>query len=494
MEVGKTADLAARFECYHIVDAAGKMVLPGFIDAHNHPNQFLSKGIGDDVDVMTWLTRRVYPYEAHLTPDDSYIGALGNFIEMVRSGTTCFNDLGSYFPESVAAAAAAVGIRGVLNRSTRDLPEPGLDPAVVGKLFEDTQTALGQADEFVKRWHGAENDRFHAWYSLRYTISVTDELAVGIGELANRQGVGIHTHAAVGDYENEISLGRFGKRSLERLHDLGLFGPNLCLVHMGAPSPAEIELVKRHDVLLSGGRGSTKGPGEFRRSQNWIGGSRPGNATLVPPPPDRVLECMGQLEAFLHSRSPELPLLVRAALTHVRFETIHPFLDGNGRLGRLLITFLLCAESVLKEPILYLSLFFKSNRQLYYDLLQAVRQTGDWETWLDFFLTGVRETSDQAADTARQILTLFDHDRGRIEQLGRPATSALRVHQYLQTRPLASVPSATKELHLSAPTIRKSIGHLADLGIVREATGRQRGKLYAYDAYLDILSQGTEPL
>ena len=250
VEVGKTADLAARFECSHIVDAAGKMVLPGFIDAHNHPNQFLSKGIGDDVDVMTWLTRRVYPYEAHLTPDDSYIGALGNFVEMVRSGTTCFNDLGSYFPESVAAAATAVGIRGVLNRSTRDLPEPALDESVVGKLFEDTQTALDEADEFVKRWHGAENDRFHAWYSLRYTISVTDELAVGIGELANRQGVGIHTHAAVGDYENEISLGRFGKRSLERLHDLGLFGPNLCLVHMGAPSPAEIELVKGHDAKV----------------------------------------------------------------------------------------------------------------------------------------------------------------------------------------------------------------------------------------------------
>lgn len=259
--------------------------------------------------------------------------------------------------------------------------------------------------------------------------------------------------------------------------------------------PLSLRLIREiHHVLLSKGRGSTKAPGEFRRSQNWIGGSRLGNATFVPPPPDCVMECMGQLEAFLHSRSPELPLLVRAALAHVQFETIHPFLDGNGRLGRLLITFLLCSESVLKEPILYLSLFFKSNRQRYYDLLQAVRQTGDWETWLDFFLTGVRETSDQAADTARQILTLFDHDRGRIEQLGRPATSALRVHQYLQTRPLASVPSATKELQLSAPTIRKSIGHLADLGIVREATGRQRGKLYVYDAYLDILSQGTEPL
>lgn len=250
VDVGKTADILSRFKSSHIVDAADKIVLPGFIDAHNHPNQFLSRGIGDDVDVMTWLTRRVYPYEAHLTSDDSYVGALGNFVEMVRSGTTCFNDLGSYFPDSVAAAATAVGIRGILNRSTRDLPEPGLDAKVIAKLFEDTETALIEAGEFVKRWHGAENDRFHAWYSLRYVISVTDELALGIRQLADRDGVGIHTHAAVGDYENEISVQRFGKRSLERLHHLGLFGPNLCLVHMGAPSSSEIELVKHHDAKV----------------------------------------------------------------------------------------------------------------------------------------------------------------------------------------------------------------------------------------------------
>jgi Fic family protein len=175
---------------------------------------------------------------------------------------------------------------------------------------------------------------------------------------------------------------------------------------------------------------------------------------------------------------------VKAALVHVQFESIHPFLDGNGRLGRLLITFMLCASGALKEPILYLSLYFKSHRQQYYDLLQRVREQGDWETWLDFFLSGVKETSEQAAETARQI----------IEDLGRPAASALRVHQYLQSKPLLSVSAAVSDLNISPPTVRKSLGHLVDLGIVRERTGRRRGRLFVYDGYLGILNQGTEPL
>ena len=259
--------------------------------------------------------------------------------------------------------------------------------------------------------------------------------------------------------------------------------------------PLSLRLIKEiHEVLLAKGRGATKQPGEFRRSQNWIGGTRPGNATFVPPPPDRVMDCMGELEKFIYAEEPSLPVLVKAALIHVQFESIHPFLDGNGRLGRLLITFLLCAENVLKEPILYLSLFFKSNRQQYYDLLQRVREQGDWEAWLEFFLTGVKETSEQAADTAKQILNLFEKDRIRVEQLGRPAASALRVHQHLQSKPIISVPAAAKELNLTAPTIRKSVGHLVDIGIVRETTGKQRDRLFVYDGYLDILNQGTEPL
>jgi len=259
--------------------------------------------------------------------------------------------------------------------------------------------------------------------------------------------------------------------------------------------PLSLRLIREiHQILLEKGRGSTKQPGEFRRSQNWIGGTRPGNAIYVPPPPDRVMDSMGDLENFIHSGTPDLPLLVRAALTHLQFESIHPFLDGNGRLGRLLITFMLCASGALKEPILYLSLYFKSHRQQYYDLLQRVREQGDWEAWLEFFLTGVKETSDQATETARQILRLFENDRKRIEALGRPAASALRVHQYLQSKPLLTVQAATKELNLSPPTVRKSVGHLVELGIVRETTGRQRGRLFVYDGYLGILNQGTEPL
>jgi cell filamentation protein, protein adenylyltransferase len=267
------------------------------------------------------------------------------------------------------------------------------------------------------------------------------------------------------------------------------------LERLGEGFPLSLCLIREiHELLLSKGRGSTKQPGEFRRSQNWIGGTRPGNAKFVPPPPDKVLDCMGALETFIYEEESKLPVLIKAALIHVQFESIHPFLDGNGRLGHLLITFLLCAEGVLFAPILYLSLFFKTHRRHYYDLLRRVREEGDWEAWLEFFLTGIKETSDQAAETARRILEIFERDRRCIEQLGRPGASALRVHQYLQSKPILSVPVAAKELGLSAPTVRKSVEHLVEIGVARESTGKKRGKLFVYDDYLTILNEGTEPL
>jgi Fic family protein len=267
------------------------------------------------------------------------------------------------------------------------------------------------------------------------------------------------------------------------------------LARMREGSPLSLRLIREiHEILLSKGRGAGKQAGEFRRSQNWIGGTRPGNAVFVPPPPNEVSALMSDLEKFIHAETSEIPPLIKAALVHVQFETIHPFLDGNGRLGRLLITFLLCANGILKEPILYLSLFFKSHRSHYYDLLQQVRLKGDWEAWLAFFLEGVAETSTQAASAAREILSLFENDRRKIEALGRPAASALRVHQLFQTKPIVSAPVAASRLDLSAPTVRKSIAHLQALGIVRETTGKQRGRLFVYDAYLDILARGTEPL
>jgi Fic family protein len=259
--------------------------------------------------------------------------------------------------------------------------------------------------------------------------------------------------------------------------------------------PLSLRLIcEAHRILLSGGRGSNKQPGEFRKTQNWIGGSRPGNARFVPPPPQRVMECMRLLEKFLHDNPVKTPLLIKAALAHVQFETIHPFLDGNGRVGRLLIALLLCAEDTLSEPLLYLSLYFKTNRDAYYDLLQRVRTHGEWEAWLDFFLRGVIETTEQATRTAKKIMELFSADRARIEALGRPAASALRVYDTLQKRVALSIPRTSKQIGISQPTVTSAINNLVKLGIAKEATGKKRKRLYLYDAYLTILSEGTEPL
>ena len=247
-----------------------------------------------------------------------------------------------------------------------------------------------------------------------------------------------------------------------------------------------------HRVLLSRGRGSTKAPGEFRRSQNWIGGTRPGSAVFVPPPPTAVPDCMGALERFLHAEDDGLPVLVRAGLAHVQFETIHPFLDGNGRVGRLIITFLLCSRGVLREPLLYLSLYLKEHRAEYYELLERVRRDGDWEAWLAFFLEGVRVTAEGAVETARRLEALFGDDRARIEATGRRAGSALRVHEALKARPILSLPAACERTGLSFPAVSSAMDLLVELGVARELTGRRRNRLFAYDRYLAILNEGTE--
>lgn len=259
--------------------------------------------------------------------------------------------------------------------------------------------------------------------------------------------------------------------------------------------PLSLRLVREiHGVLLADGRGSSQMPGEFRRSQNWIGGSRLGNARFVPPPPEEIIGCMRALETFLHDEPVRTPTLIKAALAHVQFETIHPFLDGNGRVGRLLITLLLCAESALAEPMLYLSLYLKTHRERYYELLQRVRLTGDWETWLEFFLDGVTETAEQATGAARRILDLFERDRQRIEALGRAAGSAHRIHGYLRRHPITSATRITETLNLSASTVNATLERLEELGLVREVTGRQRGRIYSYFDYLQILNEGAEPI
>jgi Fic family protein len=259
--------------------------------------------------------------------------------------------------------------------------------------------------------------------------------------------------------------------------------------------PLSSRLIREiHGVLLSRGRGSGKDPGEFRRSQNWLGGTRPSNAVFVPPPHTVVPDCMGVLELFLHADNDNLSMLLRAGLAHVQFETIHPFLDGNGRIGRLLITFLLCHGGVLHEPLLYLSLYLKQHRATYYELLDRVRREGDWEAWLSFFLDGVKQVAESAVITADRLGEIFRQDHARIEGAGRRAGSGLRVHETMKARPIQSMSDVCDRTGLSFPAVSSAMDLLVELGIARELTGKQRNRLFSYDRYLAILNEGTEPL
>ncbi len=256
--------------------------------------------------------------------------------------------------------------------------------------------------------------------------------------------------------------------------------------------PVSLRLVREiHQVLMQEGRGSTRAPGDFRRSQNWIGGSRPGNARFVPPPPHEMMIALDNLERFIHDQPERTPPLLKAGLAHAQFETIHPFLDGNGRVGRLLITLLLCAEGALTQPFLYLSLYFREHRAQYYELLQRVRTDGDWESWMEFFLTGVAEVSAQATATTRALLARFEKDRERI-LIRRGSGSVLTLFEFLRGRVITTIPRAAKELHLTHPTVTTALRRLEDMEIVREITGRPRARVYVYQQQLDILNQGID--
>ncbi|MDE2113162.1 MAG: Fic family protein [Alphaproteobacteria bacterium] len=256
--------------------------------------------------------------------------------------------------------------------------------------------------------------------------------------------------------------------------------------------PISLRLIREmHERLMRGSRGGTKSPGEFRTSQNWVGGTRPGNAIYVPPPISELQSCLDAFEKFIHTETPGLPLLIKAGLLHVQFESIHPFLDGNGRLGRLLITLYLCSQHALREPLLYLSLFFKQNRADYYRLLQEVRERGTWEAWLEFFLEGVTQTAEQAFDSAIRITELFKADRERIASATDRAGSALRIHELFQTNPYLTATAATKRSNLTMPTVNSALAELERLKIVAEITGRKRGRVFCYTAFLDILSEAA---
>jgi Fic family protein len=253
--------------------------------------------------------------------------------------------------------------------------------------------------------------------------------------------------------------------------------------------PMSLRLIREvHRVLMKGGRGSSSAPGEFRRSQNWLGGSGPWNARFVPPPPHEMKAALSNLEGFIHDS--DTPPLIKAGLVHAQFETIHPFLDGNGRVGRLLINLLLVVDGVLPRPYLYLSLYLRQNRADYYDALQRVRTHGDWEGWLRFYLIGVESVASEAAQTAGALRDLFERDRTRIALLGRASPSALRVYDILRDRIVLTPTKAHESLSMTFPTVMAALRRLEDLGIAREITGRQRDRVYVYDRQLELLDHG----
>jgi Fic family protein len=251
-------------------------------------------------------------------------------------------------------------------------------------------------------------------------------------------------------------------------------------------------LCEIHGVLLRKGRDVQRTPGEFRRSQNWIGGSRPGNALFVPPPPEALMECLDAFEKFLYDN--RLPLLIKLGLAHVQFETIHPFLDGNGRLGRLLLTLLLCESGVLREPLLYLSLYLKTNRDRYYELLQKVRLEGAWEEWLEFFLQGVVYTAEEASEMAAKLRQLFREDRVRMQGLGKASGTAIQVHDYLQSNLVCSIREIASGTSKTVAAVTQALANLQKLDIVTETTGQRRNRVFVYKRCLDLIGAGTEPI
>jgi Fic family protein len=263
------------------------------------------------------------------------------------------------------------------------------------------------------------------------------------------------------------------------------------LMRLNSGFPLSLRLIREmHEVLLRSGRGSRSTPGEFRTSQNWIGGTRPGNALYVPPPVKEMNEALDSLEKFLHGGSEEFPVLVQCALIHVQFESIHPFLDGNGRMGRLLITLLLVERGVLVKPLLYMSLYLKQNRNEYYALLQRVRHDGDWEAWILFFLRGVSSTAEKAVALAKDLLSLFDKDLQKLDNVGGKRGSAQQVLTQLQEMPYTSIGRLAEATGLSFNTVTSSLELLKSKGIVSEVDGR-RGRLFLYYNYIQLMDEGT---
>ncbi len=295
-------------------------------------------------------------------------------------------------------------------------------------------------------------------------------------------------------FENDAAPGVPADDVRQTANYLAAIHDGLATIRSGQLPISSRLLRELHARLVSNTRGADKQPGEFRTSQNWIGGTMPGDAVFVPPPHHEIATCIANLEQFVHSDSSRARPLITAAIAHAQFESIHPFLDGNGRIGRLLITLILCDQGVLERPMLYLSLYFKENRDEYYRLLQRVRTHGEFEGWLKFFMRGVAEVSTSVTRATKQLIDLTAEDRERVSALGRGALSALRVLDVLSRDLAIRGPATAKELALSEPTVNGAIKSLENLGIAEEVTGHSRNRVFTYPAYLKIVSEGTIPL
>lgn len=348
---------------------------------------------------------------------------------------------------------------------------------VVSRLTESAAYALGKLGGVSSRM---EPDRLLYMYVrkeavLSSQIEGTQSTLAELLEYENSRAAGTPV-ADVGEVSRYVDALMFG---VEKIKSGSL--------------PLSLRLIKDvHARLMAEGRGSQQAPGEFRRSQNWIGGTRPGNATYVPPPAHEVMPALDNLEKFLHDEYGRTPTLLKAGLAHAQFESIHPFLDGNGRVGRLLISLILVTEGTLSQPFFYISLYFKRNRSAYYDALQRIRTHGDWEGWLRFFLIGVEAVALEATRTAEALQNLFDRDRARVDALGRAASSALMVYEELKRRIVISPTQAAHDLGITWPTAMAALARLQDLGIAAEITGKKRDRLYRYSEQLKLLDEGVE--
>ena len=357
---------------------------------------------------------------------------------------------------------------------------PLLPPIELGKLSGPLEKAACALAELNNMSKSIPNNSLFIYMHVRKEALLSSQIEGTQSSLSDlilfenheKPEVSLHDVEEVSNYVKAIYYG------LERLRD---------------DLPLSLKLFRgMHAILLSGTRGSCQLPGEFRISQNWIGGTRPGNALFVPPPVDKLGDCLSNLEKFLHDKT--LPVLIKAGIAHAQFETIHPFLDGNGRLGRLLITLLLVEGGLIDEPILYLSLYLKQNRNTYYNLLQEVRTHGTWETWLEFFLEGILVSSKEAIKMAQDINCVFSEDKSKISTLGRARFSCEQALEYLKRLPQVSASLLAKQLSVSLPTARGILNHMIGLGILEEISGKQRDKVYVYRKYLNILERGAEPL